>query len=144
MRPPRHTCSFMYSFSSLTRDIVKNDNSTYILGAGPIHSEQCKKQIGKMMYSQCLHDLDIPNNLLYSRSTITAFFNDDRDSITLGLFYPASEIGQIPSGSVITKTVVLHGTGAYGHVNSTNSKLTLRTNGDQRYAVVYPIRNNRT
>jgi hypothetical protein len=136
----------MYDFFAMTRDIVRNDNSTYILGAGPIYSEQFKKQIGKMMYSQCLHDLNLPNNLLYSRSTITAFFNDDRDSITLGLFYPASDIGQIPGGSVITKTVVLYGTGAYGHVNSTNSKLTLRTNGNQRYAVVDPIgrSNNRT
>ena len=137
INPPRHTCSFMYSFSSLTRDIIRNENSTYILGAGPISNEQFKRQIGKMMYSQCLHDLDAPF-FLYGRTTITAFFND-MDSITLLFFNPTSENGKAPDGSKITNSDVLHGTGAYGRVNSTNTKVTLWTNGDQRYVAVDPI-----
>lgn len=145
INPPRHTCSFMYSFDSLSRDITRNDTSSYILGAGPIFSKQFKSQIGKMMYSICLHDWGLPDNLLYSRLTITAFFNEDKDSITFILFTPTSENGKIPDGSVITKTVVLHGTGAYGRVNSTNTKATLWTNGDQRYVVFDPIgRSNNT
>lgn len=138
INPPRPTCSFMYSFDSLTRDITRNDTSSYILGTGPIFSKQFKREIGKMMYSICLHDHDLPDNLLYSRATITALFNEDKDSITFMGFCPTSENGKAPHGSVITKTAVLHGTGAYARVNSTNSKATLWTNGDQRYVVVDP------
>ena len=135
--PPRHTCSFMYSFSSLTRDIQNNPNSTYILGAGDIYSEQFVRKIGTMMYSQSIHDLDPTDNNSDARTTITAFFND-QDSITLYFFHAAAENGQAIDGSTITQTVVLCGTGAYGRVNSVNFKATAWINGDQRYIFVDP------
>ena len=137
--PPRHTCSFMYSFSSLTRDIENNATSTYILGAGDIYSKRFAKKIGTMMYSQSIHNLDATDNYLDARTTITAFFND-QDSITMYFFHSASENGQAIDGSKITQTVVLCGTGAYGNVNSVNFKATALINGDQRYIVVDPKR----
>ena len=134
----RHTCSFMYHFPSLTRDIQKNDNSTYILGSGDIHSEGFGRKIGNMMYSQCLHDLGTDNSL-DSRTTITALFNE-KDSIVLQFFHPAAEDGRAPHGLSITKSVVVSGTGTYGHVNSVNFKVTAWINGDKRYIVVDPKR----
>ena len=92
---PKHTCSFMYSFSSLSRDVQKNATSTYILGSGAIHSERFERKIGNMMYSQCLHDFNSNDNLLDARTTITAFFNKN-DSITLHFFHPVSINGKAP------------------------------------------------
>jgi len=132
----RHTCSFMYHFPSLTRDIQRNDNSTYILGSGDIHSEGFGRKIGNMMYSQCLHDLGRDNSL-DSRTTITAFFNE-KDSIVLQFFHPATEDGRAPHGLSITKSVVVSGTGIYGHVNSVHFKVTALINGDKRYIFVNP------
>ena len=45
-----------------------------------------------------------------------------------------------PHGLSITKSVVVSGTGAYGHVNSVNFKVTAWINGDKRYIFVDPKR----
>lgn len=142
LRIPRYTCSFMYYFSELTRDITPNQNSIYILGHGDIYNEQFKQKIGTMMYNQCLHDLNVNDNTLDARTKITAFFND-QDSITLQFFHNSSANGQAPHGISLTKSAVLHGTGKYCHVNSTDYKTTALTNNDQRYIFVEPKRSYR-
>ncbi len=52
--------------------------------------------------------------------------------------HPATEDGRAPHGLSITKSVVVSGTGAYGHVNSVNFKVTALINGDKRYIFVNP------
>jgi hypothetical protein len=135
LRTPVFTCSFMYYFNKLTRDITNNDNSTYILGHGDIYNEQFKQNIGSMMYSQCLHDLNVTDNL-HARTTITAIFND-KDSITLHYLHDVSVLGEAPNGSIIQGTV-LHGRGKYGKVNPIDYKTTALIRNGQRHIRVEP------
>ena len=135
LRTPVFTCSFMYYFHRLHKDITNNANSTYILGHGDIHNEQFKEKIGSMMYSQCLHDLTNTGKL-HARTTITAIFNE-KDSITLQFLHDVSDTGEAINGSIIDGTV-LYGRGKYRRVHSKDYTTTAMIRNGQRHIRVEP------